>query len=243
MLLTKVTATGPDDTTSVLKLVDLVSMFPKAEIGILVSPGSLNSGRSRFPSTSWMKSLYGAASRPNHSLLGRFSLHLCGGYVTEFLSGKPENVVQLLNTYAKMFSRVQINTHGKTTSGALSIVMVEDSIRALKKLGVEVIFQRDGVNNHIFDLLMLRKSVDNISTLFDLSAGAGILPRSWPNAIPGAKCGYAGGLSQENVTENIAKIEAMRPQEYWIDAEGKLMADDGHMNLVWVENYFRNARA
>lgn len=243
MPLTKVTATGPDDTTPVTKITDLLSLYKKAEIGVLASPGSLNSGRPRFPSTHWVKSLYGRVSQSNPSLLGRFSLHLCGGYVTEFLSGKPENIIELLNTYAKMFSRIQINTHGKTTSGALSMVMVEDSVRALKKLGVEVIFQRDGVNNHIFDLLMLRKSVDNISTLFDLSAGAGILPESWPKAIPGAKCGYAGGLSSENVVDNLLLIDAACPQEHWIDAEGKFMVDDGHMNLVLVENYLRNAGA
>ena len=37
--------------------------------------------------------------------------------------------------------------------------------------------------------------------------------------------GYAGGMSPENVTENLNKISAVTPRDYatWIDAEGRLM--------------------
>lgn len=236
MPLVKVTATGPDDTTPLRRVITLLHRYPKAEFGILVS--SSQKGLSRFPSEEWIDKMYEAAIA--EKVLGRFSMHVCGKYVRELLSGNCVNVKKLLDRYKGMFSRAQINTHGEKQ--IVNLLLLEDELRVLEHLGVEFIFQRDGVNDHIFDTLCQR-GWTFVSTLFDLSAGAGILPQSWPPPIPGRFCGYAGGLSPDNVEENIKKIEKVCKRDYWIDAEGRLMADDGHINMSVVNDFFFSAGA
>jgi phosphoribosylanthranilate isomerase len=76
----------------------------------------------------------------------------------------------------------------------------------------------DGVNDQL--LHWARSQGIDAVPLFDLSGGAGILPEQWPEPIEGVYCGYAGGLSPENVAEQLEKIEAVTPNaRIWIDAE------------------------
>ncbi len=82
----------------------------------------------------------------------------------------------------------------------------------------EFIFQYDNVNTVFVDLAKQAKV--NFSALFDLSHGIGILPSEWPNLLDGVKCGYAGGLSPENLEEQIKRIEEKAGDtEIWIDME------------------------
>ena len=55
--------------------------------------------------------------------------------------------------------------------------------------------------------------------------------------------GYAGGLSPENVAEEIAKIRKVLPYNgvFYIDAEGKLKGEDKHLSLAKCEQYVKNA--
>ena len=75
--------------------------------------------------------------------------------------------------------------------------------------------------------------------LFDLSGGAGILPESWPKA-KGEYCGYAGGLSPENLEEQLEKIKCVvdEDQKIWIDVETHVRSsDDKQFDLDKVRKF------
>lgn len=95
----------------------------------------------------------------------------------------------------------------------------------MKELDKEIIFQFDGANRPIIDLA-LEKGV-NCSTLFDMSHGAGVLPKEWLVPVEGIRCGYAGGLSPENVVEQIKLIESkVGDYELWIDMETQIRSNN-----------------
>ena len=70
--------------------------------------------------------------------------------------------------------------------------------------------------------------------LYDESFGEGIVPevRKSP-AFSDVMQGYAGGLSVDNVANELSKIAAVLPNKvpFYIDAEGKLKGEDGHLSL------------
>lgn len=234
-----VTVTGADDSVDPDKLLDLAAKYPLAEFGILVGN---HSSVERFPSFSWICALQDAIERRREA--PRLSCHLCGHWVSEFLTSKHASIPfwdKLL------WGRVQINTHGEAHPVVLGhLHMTLQTIGTMSGGSVEVIFQRDRQNDLIFDYLKLAgKCMYNVSTLFDTSHGAGALPTEWPPAIEGARCGYAGGLSPANVAAELDKIATVAGDSpFWIDAETKLRSEDGEVfDLVKVEQFLAGASA
>lgn len=138
--------------------------------------------------------------------------------------GKHWLVDQLTPDVWMMFDRVQINTHAQKHSYA------EGAIGLLDDLGLqkEFIFQYDGVNTALLD--EAREYGTNHSALFDLSHGVGLLPSQWPDLLPGTKCGYAGGLSPENLEEQIRRIEEKAGDTpIWIDMETHVRSDNDQL--------------
>ncbi|QDT36018.1 hypothetical protein Pan189_03730 [Stratiformator vulcanicus] len=90
---------------------------------------------------------------------------------------------------------------------------------AKKDARPRVFLQLDSFNRE-FSSQMLNADV-NSSTLFDLSGGKGQLPRNgWPAATNG-KCGYAGGLTPSNLTEQLWSIsrDAHTAKSVLVDAK------------------------
>jgi hypothetical protein len=83
--------------------------------------------------------------------------------------------------------------------------------------------------------------------MYDSSYGYGICPDRWnPPVYNDRNMGYAGGLSPENVAQNLEKISQVVPKDYttWIDAEGKLMKPNSRTwDMKNVTNYVKNALA
>jgi len=228
-----VTATGADDKTDVNELVRLQKDFPFAEFGILVGSSV---PKSRFPSYEWIESLTG--------LNLNLSLHLCNIFVDDILQGDPFFITNELSKIWHLFNRVQINTHGERHGVALPKLAELISIFPEK----EFIFQYDGVHNDVLESLK-DKGIKNISALFDLSHGAGVLPDKWPNKLDGIKCGYAGGLSAVNAVDqlkHIYNIAGNREADFWIDAETYLRYNSSQgVSLfdtkVMVEQFFKRS--
>jgi len=219
-MIAKVTMTGADDSIQPAQLLPLQREFPFVEWGILCSRSSM--GRNRFPSDIWLMTL----AHFQRSLIDSgegltLSCHLCGRWVLEILVGNQNFVPELTSHVWDIFSRVQINTHAEPHD------YTENGIAKLNALvGKEFIFQYDNVNTGLIDLAT-EKQV-NHSALFDLSHGAGKLPSEWPDLLPDTKCGYAGGLSPENLEDQIKRIEEKAgDKEIWIDAETHLYSDNG----------------
>lgn len=223
MKITKVTMTGADNSITPEQLFPISEKYPFVEWGILVSRNS--QGNNRFPSKEWMNSL--ALIDQNRLQL---SCHLCGTYVKEILMGSTRFINELGDLW-KHFSRVQINTHGiphQYDKHGLIQVLKEHSDK-------EFIFQYDVVNKNIVDAVS--PECKNISALFDLSHGAGVLPKEWVEPLEGIKCGYAGGLSPDNVEQQIKLIETkVGNGEIWIDMETQIRSNnDRQFDLGKVE--------
>jgi len=253
MNLKQVTITGADDSIDPRILVDLSVEFPFAEWGILASLS--NSGSNRYPTKIWLHTL-SAIHELNESL--HISLHIQGRYLREmFYHDRPQ--VADLDIWSRV-RRVQLNFHGEPVP--LEENLVKTFIRNLSSLGKgkQYIFQMDGVNDdfyleHIWggDYFLDEPDAYPLSApLFDRSAGAGVLPDSWPRAelleaIPGpdgegvevkAYHGYAGGLGPDNLAEQLPLIAAAADgAPYWVDMETRVRSEnDSKFDLAKVRH-------
>lgn len=214
MKINKVTMTGADNSIQPEDLFEISKKYPFVEWGILVSRNS--QGKNRFPSLEWMNYL----SKLNRNWIQdgneglQLACHVCGTYVKEVLMGGHRFTIEIGELWND-FQRMQINTHG------VKHQYDPKAIEFLKDMDKEIIFQFDGANRPIIDLA-LEKGV-NCSTLFDMSHGAGILPKDWLEPVKGIRCGYAGGLSPDNVVQQIKLIESkVGEYELWIDMETQI---------------------
>lgn len=207
-LLTHVTVTGADDSVKVADLLAIAEAYPYVEFGILLSESQ--AGGPRFPSTRWLSELLECEDRDHVAISG----HICGKWMRGIFAGVWPRHLTGFND----FTRWQLNTHGQRTQtyvdGLMSIV------EGRTMVGEEVIFQFDNVNTH--GLLACAAADLRVSALFDLSHGAGVLPETWPKSLNGIRCGYAGGLSPQNVAEQLGKLEQVTCGPTWIDAETHL---------------------
>lgn len=196
--------TGADDSIDPKELLEVSKKYPFVEWGILVSRNS--QGKNRFPSADWMNRL----SQLNEAKI-QLACHVCGTYVKEILMGRggfSNEIGKLWND----FQRVQLNTHG------IKHQFEFHAVSGLKEFDKEIIFQFDGANKNLLEYAIMNNV--NCSTLFDMSHGVGKLPEEWPLPVEGVKCGYAGGLSPENIEPQLKLIESkVGDYELWIDME------------------------
>lgn len=203
--------TGADDTVTHEQLFKISEMYPSVEWGILM--GREYYGKPRFPSKYWLKEL---GRKVDLFGRARFSCHLCGSYVSDALFGIIRFIPESFPEWEAVFNRVQLNTHGE--EHAFSPVEMERMYAYFgSPKSLEFIYQFDGANPKLMSFVLPNLG----SVLFDLSHGAGLLPESWPQPIPGVKCGYAGGLGPHNIQEQLDKLNSILPQdaEIWIDME------------------------
>lgn len=232
-ILTKVTVTGAGDSVNPADLWRVAEKFPFVEFGILLgNKVSLGNGSTRFPSKKWLQQLTKESKRRPKI---KFSGHLCGAWVDGFMTGHSFDFDgYIANGLGDLFGRFQINTHAEDCDHDDGLY---DLLNAISQT---VIFQLD---NH-FGTLIAKEAVKfghkNIAGLFDLSHGAGVLPESWPDPINGLECGYAGGLSPENVANQLSEIEK-HTKSTWIDAESSLF-NYGKFDLNRVEEFLIAAR-
>jgi len=231
MNITKVTVTGADDSVDPRELIDIQKQYPFAEFGILLS--SSNEGRSRFPSQGWMKHLIQTTRQDKLNLSG----HLCGRWVRDLCAGK-WTFIEDRPEWVDLFKRLQLNFH------AITHKIVPDAFQEALALlpNMEYIFQFDDINNSVIS----NGPAAGVSAvpLFDVSGGAGTLPSNWPKPLPGITCGYAGGLSPENLQGQLDKIEQVAGnQDIWIDAETLLRSpNDRQFDLSRVKAFLEMAK-
>ena len=142
----------------------------------------------RFPSRMWLEQLQEVAGKVEMKLCA----HLCGGWVRDLAIRGDFSFRE--TEWWGMFERVQVNFHAEAHGNLSGLRSVLEEGGDLKPFVLQV----DGVHDK-----MIRGLVEDfphlVSPLFDLSGGAGVLPREWPQAWTGVMCGYAGGLGAENV--------------------------------------------
>jgi hypothetical protein len=232
MKITTITVTGADDSVCMEDIAKISEIYPLVEFGILLS--RKRQGSCRFPSREWLKSL---KSLPENV---RFSGHICGEWVREIFSGKwpVMEFEELLGIdFFSRFKRWQLNTHGVEHDWNSHF------LKFLSQIPGTVIFQYDGQNRYVLNAAKAL-GISNIAALFDLSHGSGSLPDAWPKKLDGIPCGYAGGLSPENVSRECHLISLVTADsEIWIDAETKLRSDDDrYFEMGKVQDFVNNAR-
>lgn len=226
MKLDRVTITGADNSIDPRRLGELSNEFPFVEWGILVSRS--HAGKARFPSQDWMVSLQ--ALLPEYPAMS-LSLHLCGAVLRELLIGQLP-IPELF----KGFRRVQLNFHGEPIKYDLDAFMACVALDDLADR--EFIFQIDGGEGQEF-LAAVHGEGAAFShvPLFDMSHGAGVVPKYWPSPFDERDyTGYAGGLGDDNLAKQIPLIAtAAGDARIWIDMETKVRSDfDRQFNLGFV---------
>jgi hypothetical protein len=216
MKLKVVTITGADDSIDPHELAKLSQEFPFVEWAILLSKKQM--GNKRFPSTEWMTELKKDADKLQ--LAG----HLCGSWLRVNLMNFGDIEFTKEIPLWDDFQRIQLNFHAEKTD------LSEEALKALRNQTwhkkKQFIVQMDGVNNDLYKNLLFAGVLT--SGLFDTSHGAGVLPSTgWPDVIPSINPhtyrGYAGGLSPDNIEEQLIKLEsAVGDDLVWVDMETKV---------------------
>lgn len=174
------------------------------------------------PSFAWIEQLTELMANPDKP---RFSLHVCGRAVQEFLDGTGH-----VTEIAKAFSRIQVNFQSRKFD--------LDTIKAMMRRYSEktIITQHNYANASLWRDL---REFKNHAILFDQSGGRGLSPEIWPASIPGVKSGYAGGLGLDNLATELVKIKsaANGVMDYWIDAEGKLRNAQDRFDLTLARQF------
>lgn len=215
-----VTLTGADDSIDPKQLIELSKKYPFVEWGILVSGKRFGTGR--FPSLDWLGRLSDLIHMYSDQKIN-LSCHLCGQYVRDLLKGDFQEMMEQLNDVWPIFNRVQINTHGQPHPYTPSFI---EFVRAWDRK--EFILQYDNANYHL--LVDAVRAARNVSTLYDMSHGAGTLPSQWPQSHYLVRNGYAGGLGPDNVEQELHRIASAAGQSnFWIDMETKVRSNSDEL--------------
>lgn len=209
MQLEKITFTGADNNTPIGQMLELSDAYPSIEWGILVAS---KSNISRYPGGSWIEDLCDEIGPLKTGT--NLSCHVCGKYVRDLFAGGDmlhDDHGAFIQHYCQ---RIQINTHGEKFK-----INTPEFLRALKRFfGKQIIIQLDGENDVLLDLLKEHRA--NAVGLYDMSSGAGVLPKNWPSFPDHKLVGYAGGLGPDNITDQLSLIgEAAQDRRIWIDME------------------------
>jgi len=227
-----VTVTGADNSIRPEELVPIAKDYPFVEFGILLS--KKQQGGKRFPSRDWLEELYILWRNEKLALSG----HLCGEWVRNLCLGKP-SFFEEFGYIWQMFGRFQLNFHAEPH--LVNDKKFSELIRQYLA-SKPIIFQMDGRNEKIFFDLDGRWGIQTFP-LFDQSGGIGLLPKEWPKQLPNQYCGYAGGLSPDNLQQEMERISKVAPGSIWIDAETLLRSENDQVfNLEKVRRFLEAAK-
>ena len=215
MKLRYMTCTGCDDHTNLDQMLTLQKEFPFLEFGILVHSSKLGLGR--YPSERWLQSLLARRNEFTH-----LAMHVCGEKTLDFVF-KPNKAYSYFAMIAKEFPRIQLNL----PAGYFDRLDINEFIGFFSNLHPhqEIITQ----HNKAHENLHIVVGEPNHAVLFDSSGGRGITRQSWPTPLPKKenRCGFAGGLSPENLEKELPLLQAAAgDQEFWIDMETGVRTND-----------------
>ncbi len=240
MKLKYITCAGVNEHTDIEDLFKLYAEFPIVEFGIQVSGRKCNYATPRW---AWLKQLY--AEVLNRKVALPLALHLNQDWVLGFCNGQvPAPLQELLswNNHLQkpMFQRVQLNFKiGRDPKP--DFMMLENMIKQHGRQ--RFIFSYNDANALFINNFHARNGAI-FDCVYDDSFGEGILPKFRKSpAFGDVLQGYAGGLSPENVAEELNKIAKVLPEksQFYLDAEGRLKGEDGHISAEKCKAFINNA--
>uniref|UniRef100_A0A7S0EXA0 Phosphoribosylanthranilate isomerase n=1 Tax=Phaeocystis antarctica TaxID=33657 RepID=A0A7S0EXA0_9EUKA len=212
---------GADDTVEPAALKQISERHGWVEWGILFRPDK--AGSARFASDEWLTRLGQVNSAGRMRLAG----HLCATHVDDLLRGDTSFVRKLRDAG---FQRLQVNA---TAANGADVTLFADAagaaacgealLQAMRAVPeVEFILQRNSLTRPLWAPFLEQSAPPpNMSMLFDESMGMGVTGGAWhAPPPPHISFGYAGGLSPDNITEQLARIAEVAPgRELWVDME------------------------
>jgi len=128
------------------------------------------------------------------------------------------------------FPRIQLNLHSNPDNTDSLLNGLKKRIQEMPEK--EFIFP---YSSQTASLLQYFSGLKNVAVLFDESQGQGVKPSAWPKNMNDRHCGYAGGISPDNVAQvinSISKIVTIN-EKYWLDMESGVRTDN-QFDLVKV---------
>ena len=226
-----ITCSDPREFNDIHDIVNLAQLSPRVEIAIQAHPSKMSPGMPRYQwANELIKFVKGLRFYTSRNI--NLAIHVNQEWCAEICkTGKlPAELQTILSQRYTRFpcspviKRIQLNIPVDAISQANTVNMA-NMIDDNRDYGFIIQY-----NNNTAGLVQkLNKFYLPFSSLYDASGGRGILPQQWcPPAFRYRDQGYSGGLSPENVAENLDKISAVVPKNnnVWIDAEGKLKTND-----------------
>ncbi|MBO4745748.1 MAG: hypothetical protein J5613_01605 [Alphaproteobacteria bacterium] len=239
MILEKITCSDMREYNSIDDIVAVGKRWPMAEFAIQAHPSKFSSHMPRYE---WFWELMQQCMNNDVNL----AMHVNSQWRTMLAHGKiPAEINDILkikrNNGKSMIGRVQININGGDEKYHFYAHKVADIIRAYPD--IEFIFQYTTKQKN--RARALNKTGVPFSLLYDESGGCGKSPDEWHAPVmENHKMGYSGGLSPENIADNLKNISAQLPNDYktWIDAEGNLKDPyTKQFDIVRAVQYIQNA--
>lgn len=240
MSLQHITCSDPRDHNSFDELFGLWKMDSRVEIAVQMHPGKVSPDTERYK---WIKALVDSLyiRKPEYNL----AIHVNNDWCDDICNGViPAALEPLFNasSYYKsrpLVQRIQLNMPQKTAENfnAQKLKPVIDSYN-----DKEFIIQYKPTT--INAVQQLHKIGANFSLLFDESGGTGRDAGVWRAPVYPERHaqGYSGGLSPENIADNLTKISRVADgHTIWVDAEGKLKNGDNLFDVARAAAYIKNA--
>ena len=243
MNLRYITCSDPREFNDIHDLVKLGKLSSRVEIAVQAHPSKMSPG---MPRNEWFRELVRYVMHDKHKI--RLAVHvnrewcdeICRtGHIPTELSYFFE-MCRDENPYDAVVKRWQLNMPTDTANNL--------NINALKNLMATYpekyfIFQYNANTHNAIH--RLHDAGLHFSVLYDSSGGRGIAPDLWNAPLfHNVPQGYSGGISPENVSENLCKISSVVPEQrgIWIDAEGRLKTND-RFDINRARQYILNAES
>lgn len=247
-----ITISGANEHTDIKELVALVERYYhyegiKIELGIQVSPTKASFDSARYQ---WLMRLHEQARGFCYVYL---ALHINPGWVEQVCAGSiPLELIEFMNLFGYyhdggvILERIQLNfLIGREEAPDM------DRLRRVISLyhKFKFILPYNEPNKQFIDDFYFRcfgKHNCYFNLLYDESHGEGKLAKQWrPRVYSDVMQGYSGGLSPENISSELTKIALLNVGDtsVWIDAEGKLKGDDGHLSLQKADAFIQGAKS
>ena len=242
MELKLITCSGPNETTPIPELLNLLDEFPRAEIGVQVSEKKATIETPRYL---WIHALWREAFRRQKEI--NAALHVNLRWVEDFGQGiVAPDLEEFLNLQTieehPFFQRVQLNFKiGREKEP--DIDKLETVIRRFPRH--RFILSYNESNRRLIHEMYVRAV--KFDCLFDESFGAGIVPKTRKEPVYiDVFQGYAGGINPDNVAEELDKIIVTDPSGYcvkgfYIDAHKGLEDEHTHFDINKCRAYLTNA--
>ncbi|MDY6408026.1 MAG: hypothetical protein SPL08_04945 [Pseudomonadota bacterium] len=238
MFLKTIVCSGINEKNDINDAIEFLKEHKNVEFGVQCSPKKASYHTPRFE---WLKELLSKLEK--EKIESRVALHLNEGFVVSFCDGKVPNEISDLLKIGTSVGRLQLNFKiGREHFASGTVPHIRTLEKTMKAVAQHPIILSASQPNLPFIYKAYYRGID-FDVLFDDSFGEGIVPdmRKAP-LFEGVFQGYAGGLSPENISEELRKIEKVAKGAVFIDAEGKLK-QDGSFSFVKAEQFVQNAIA